>query len=151
MSPVAAGSASAFLRHGWLAVSLLASGLTGCMVLPAPHVGVIEDPQDSNYRCNLPGDAEARFKPGLSTIEDIVLTYGQPDAVGPDSRSIAYYTRRTKALIVTPIGGGTLSKEVVYVFEFDPRGVLVRAAAIRKKPDKGADQEPVPDGFTLTH
>src|SRR6266581_9613371 len=80
----------------WPAV-LLASLLSGCIVpLPNRDTG--------NPRKDLGQPTASRIEPGVATIEDVLLKLGEPDAVSPDERSLAYRSQRTLAIWIA--GGG---------------------------------------------
>jgi len=135
----------------WLAAAAL--GLAGCVYIPDPHVGVVSSPADNFYRQNITPAVAGQFKPGVSTMADVMLVLGGPDAIGPNSRSIAYHTRRTKGtLVIIPMGGGpTLVKDVVYTFNFDPEGLLVSANTSEKLLNEDTGSQPMPEGFMRAH
>lgn len=115
---------SGVLRTGWrLALLLaLASGLTGCLVIPLNR-------NSGNARTNLQGQSPKRFVPGQTTRAEVILALGEPDAVSSDERQLAYRSEKEVAVWVVVVGGsgggggaGSIFKNHFWIFEFDPQG-----------------------------
>lgn len=107
----------------WCLPALALLFLTGCLIIPTPHL-------DSGYaRTNLDRRLSQQFIPGQTTREEIILKLGEPDAISRDERHLAYRSEKVVALwVVATIGGngagGVIYQNRFYVFEFGPQGIL---------------------------
>ena len=98
----------------------LAYSTTSCLIIPIP-------PVHSGYaRTNVNQHAQEQFVPGKTTREDIIMAFGEPDAVSMDEHHLAYRSEKVVALWIAGGGysasGGTIYKNHFYVFEFDSQG-----------------------------
>jgi|GEM_PF-2202356 len=116
------------------AVLVLAFGTVGCLVIPTPHA-------DTGFaRTNLTKLTPQQFTVGQSTLEDVVLALGEPDAVSADEHRLAYRSEKNVAIwIIAAAGeygggatGGGINRERFYRFDFDSQGRL-RAITQRGK------------------
>ena len=127
-----------------LGVTALIFGTAGCMVIPTPH-------SDTGCaRTNLTTLTSKKFTLGQSTLEDVMLALGEPDAVSTHEQKLAYRSEKKVAVWVVTLGGygsgalsaGRIIQEQFYVFEFDPQGRLqktTRTGKILGKKDYYAD------------
>jgi hypothetical protein len=134
------------LRFCWLSAGAvaLAFGTAGCLVIPTPH-------RDTGLaRTNLTKLTPQQFTPGRSTMEDVVLTLGEPDAISADEHRLAYRSERTVAIWIIAVGGGYsgeamgggINQEQFYIFEFDSQGCLQKTTRTGKLlGDVGFDTE----------
>jgi hypothetical protein len=106
----------------------LAAGTTGCLIIPTPHV-------NSGYaRTNINQEVTAQFTPGVTTREDVIARLGEPDAVSPDERQLAYRSEKVVALWIFAAAsqgaggatGGTIYHNRFWSFDFDAQGRLLR-------------------------
>jgi len=95
---------------------------TGCLVIPTPEFN------SGSARANLGKQTLLRFEPGKTTRTDVMLALGEPDAVSPDERQLAY--RSQKICGFWFVGayysgtGGVFEKDRYLVFDFDAEGRL---------------------------
>jgi hypothetical protein len=108
----------------WLFGLLLAMGTTGCIIIPSPFT-------DTNYaRTNLNKLTLEQFVPAKTTVEEVVLALGEPDAVSADEHKLAYRSQRVVAFFfIYPVAASEseIEQERLYVFEFDSQGRLMKA------------------------
>lgn len=96
----------------------------GCIIIPTP------EHNSGTARSNLDREIPSRIQPGVSTIEDVVLSLGEPDAVSSDERRLAY--RSEKIIAYWMAGGGysggigVLTRDHYLLFEVDEAGVVTR-------------------------
>jgi hypothetical protein len=121
----------------WLSALVLAMGTTGCLIIPTPHF-------DSGYaRTNLNPAALEQLVPAGSTVEEVMLTLGEPDAVSADEHQLAYRAEKVIAIWIVVIagggsgyvGGGEIPSERYYVFEFDSQGRLEKTIQQHSTPE----------------
>jgi outer membrane protein assembly factor BamE (lipoprotein component of BamABCDE complex) len=121
-------------------------GATGCLIIPTLH-------KDSGYaRTNVNQQAQEQFMPGRTTREDVIMALGEPDAVSIDEHYLAYRSEKVVAVWLFAAGapeagggatGGTIYRERLFVFEFDPQG---RFQTVRQsKPWAPVQGEHAPD------
>ena len=104
----------------------LATGLailtTGCLIIPTPHF------DSGRARSSFDKRSLEQIEPGVTSREQVLLQFGEPDAVSSDRRKIAYRSEKVVAYWVAAGGyqasGGTLTKDCYLVVEFDKRGVV---------------------------
>lgn len=116
-----------------LGVTALMLGTAGCMVIPTSH-------SDTGYaRTNVTTLTLQAFAPGQSTLEDVMLALGEPDAVSAREHKLAYRSEKRVAVwIVTlasyggngAVASGDFNQERFYIFEFDSQGRLQKASRI---------------------
>jgi hypothetical protein len=120
-SSKAGASGPSFAGVWLLAVVLLTSLLSGCIVL-------LPNRATGNPRKDLGQSTASRIEPGVATIEDVILALGEPDAVSPDERSIAYRSQRAVAMWIIAGGysaaGGTIDEVRFLVVKFDEHGMV---------------------------
>lgn len=107
-----------------LATTVLALA-TGCLFFPTPGLS------SADSRTNVGKQTPPQFEPGKTTRAEVILTLGEPDAVSPDERKVAYRSERIVGLwalfsYAGPPMGGNFTKDRYLVTEFDPSGTLVR-------------------------
>jgi hypothetical protein len=116
-------SARALLAAG-PAVALLAL-CAGCVIIPTPE----HDSGKARFNVNV--EIISRIQPGASTIEDVILCLGEPDAVSSDERRLAYRSEKIVAYWIA--GGGysggigALTKDRYLLFELDAAGVVTKS------------------------
>jgi outer membrane protein assembly factor BamE (lipoprotein component of BamABCDE complex) len=103
-------------------VAGLAVFTSGCLIIPTPHF-------DSGHaRSNFNKRSLRQIEPGVTSREQVLLQFGEPDAVSSDRRKIAYRSEKVVAYWIAAGGyqasGGTLTKDCYLVVEFDERGVV---------------------------
>ena len=95
---------------------------SACIVIPTPQF------DSGTARANLNKKSPAGIEPGVSTRQDVLLAFGEPDAVSPDERKLAY--RSEKIIGIWIAGGGysaasgTFTKDRYLVVEFDGKGFV---------------------------
>lgn len=113
-------------RRAWLpgllvAVPLL-GGMAGCIIIPTPGL------DSGETRTNISRKTTAQFTPGRTTRPEIVLALGEPDAVTPDERKLAYRREKTDAFWFAAGGynaaGGSIESDRYLVAEFDAAGLM---------------------------
>ena len=119
-------------RH-WLVVLVPLVALSaGCaFILPVPTAY-----HPAGSRRNLTEATVARFVPGTTTVDDVVLALGEPDQAAADPSRLNYRWERVNmhfirgwAVGIGPVGGGqtretTYSHAYSLSFTFDPGGLL---------------------------
>ena len=105
-----------------LALTLATSG---CLIIPTPEY------DSGKARANINKKTPQRFEPGKTTRAEVMMALGEPDAVTPDERKLAYRSEKVCGLWFVGGGysaaGGTITKDRYFVAEFDERGVLLKA------------------------
>jgi len=106
--------------------------MSGCIVLPLPNRDT------GNARKDLGQPTASRIDPGVASVEDVILELGEPDAVSPDERSIAYRSERAVAMWIFAggysAGGGTIDEVRFLVIEFDEHGIVRGCQATTQVP-----------------
>ncbi len=101
------------------------SAIQGCVVIPTPKVGNYPDSRE-NVDEHTPG----RFRVGVTTREEVLLTLGEADYISPDEEVISYGWNKLAAVVfLMPVGwtggGGPVpGRSRFLVFSFDKAGVL---------------------------
>lgn len=102
--------------------SAVAAAVSGCLVVPTPHYN------SGGARANLDKQTPATIQPGATTIQDVLLHLGEPDAVSWDEHKLAYRSEKVIAIWLAGGGyqaaGGALTKDRYLVLEIDDRGVV---------------------------
>ncbi|MCX6876986.1 MAG: hypothetical protein NTW21_24700 [Verrucomicrobia bacterium] len=102
-------------------VAALACGVTGC-IIPTPWI------DSGAARHNIRKETPGQFQPGRTTRAEVMLALGEPDAVAPDERKLAYRSEKICAIWLVggsySGGGGSLEKDDYLVFQFDAGGRL---------------------------
>lgn len=102
-------------------ICLILASATGCMIIPFPESGLLAG------RGKI-GEADIAFlKVGVTTREDAVLRFGEPDAVWQDQRVLAYCWAVSVGVIFVYNAGAEIPKNYIFILEFDDGGVLKRA------------------------
>ena len=124
-------------RH-WLVVLVPLVALSaGCaFILPVPTAY-----HPAGSRRNLTEATVARFVPGTTTVDDVVLALGEPDQAAADPSRLNYRWERVNmhlsrgwAVAIGPVLVGGEGRETTYShayslsFTFDPSGVLQNVA-----------------------
>lgn len=110
-----------------LLLALLAMGLGGCLVIPQRHAAT------GDSRTNITHATSQQFTPGRTTMPELILALGEPDAVSSDELTLVYRLEHRMlvggGIVAVPFGGtaigGRLIQEGQYIFDFDKRGILV--------------------------
>ncbi len=110
-------------RLPFLALAL-ALCISGCMVLPLP------EHHSGSARANIKEETSRQFEIGKTTRADVILELGEPDAVSPDERLLAYRAEKVRAMFGCLVGNlsAPITKDLYLVAEFDFHGVLRRLA-----------------------
>lgn len=116
-----------------LLAALLGAVTAGCIIIPTPENlllegrGVIEEKE------------QARFVPGESRREDVLLHFGEPDLIADEGRVLAYHWARASAWVfIGAYPGGAvmpLARHHFLVIEFDAAGLLRRHEFLDKLPE----------------
>jgi hypothetical protein len=106
-------------------VSLVLLALAGCLAIPTPEHS-LKAGHGQIKRKDL-----APLKVGVTTREDVLLRFGEPDAITPDECIMAYWWRVISGYfcVGAPYGGGAAGpycKDYILMFEFDPQSRLTR-------------------------
>lgn len=123
-------------RHrNWRGVNrfalLLATGLlvsaAGCIIIPTPGL------DSGETRTNIDKHTPEQFTPGRTTRAEVMLALGEPDAVSPDERKLAYRREKIAAIWIAGGGyggggGGSFDTDRYVVAEFDAAGRLMKIA-----------------------
>lgn len=122
-----------FLPVPALLAALLGAVTAGCIIIPTPENillegrGVIEEKE------------EARFVPGETRREDVLLRFGEPDLVADEGRLLAYHWARASAWVfIGAYPGGAvmpLARHHFLVLEFNAAGLLQRHEFLDKLPE----------------
>jgi len=106
-------------------IALIVLG-SGCIVIPTPEFN------SGAARTNINKQTALRFAPGETTRADVILALGEPDAVSPDERQLAYRSEKICGFWFVAGGynaaGGTFEKDRYLVFDFDAQGRLEKTA-----------------------
>jgi len=111
--------------------TLILGSCTGCLVIPTPEYDT------GQARSNLEKTSPAKIQPGVSRFEDVLLAFGEPDAVSADERKLVYRSEKTVGLWVAggygySAASGTLTADHYLLVEFDERGV-VQSSQLRSR------------------
>ena len=110
-----------FLARMGCALALLLF-VSGCIIIPTPEF------DSGSARSNLDQQSPAQLLPGVTTMEGVLLTLGEPDAVSPDERKLAYRSEKVVAFWILAGGysatGGTLTRDHYLLVELDDKGVV---------------------------
>ncbi len=69
----------------------------------------------------------AFLKIGVTTREDVVLRFGEPDIVLSEQRILAYSWTTSVGVIVGQYSAGDITRDHIFMMEFDKEGKLKRA------------------------
>ncbi len=117
--------------------SVLAVALSGCLVVPTPHFNA------GTARANLDKQTPAKIELGASSLEDVLLRLGEPDAISSDGRKLVY--RSEKVIAIWLAGGGyqgvagALTKDRYLVLEIDDGGVVQNRRSVSLLGEEQAD------------
>ncbi len=93
--------------------------LSGCVLLPEHGLLAGRGKID---------EADIAFlKIGVTTREDVVLRFGEPDIVLHDQQILAYYWAVSLGYFFTYVGDGTFWRNYLFMLEFGDEGRLKRA------------------------
>jgi len=106
-----------FVKYGLL---LLAVFLSGCIVIPTPEF------DSGSARTNITENTPLQFEPGKTTRADIIAALGEPDAVSPDERILAYRSEKIRGWALVINDEGPVFKDLYLMAEFDDQGILQR-------------------------
>jgi hypothetical protein len=112
-----------------LPLILLAGVATGCLILPIPTAK--HTPSDARTRGEIEKRALRPLRAGATSLEDVLLRFGEPDAVGLDGRWLLYRWLTVNGYLLLAAGnsGDAVrmgSDRHDLLFEFDASGLLVR-------------------------
>ncbi len=103
-------------------VLILPVFFSGCLVVPLPVK------ETGNARKDLSQQVAGRLEPGVTTFAEVLLQFGEPDAVAPDERALAYRSERPVALWFVSGGysgaGGTIDQVRYLLIDFDKNGLV---------------------------
>ena len=122
-------------------------GTPGCLVIPTPEFN------SGAARANISKQTANQFQPGQTTRADVILALGEPDAVSPDERDLAY--RAEKICGFWFVGGyysgaaGVLSKDRCLVLSFDAEGRLQKVERSTQWFAPGTPDEVLPGSSPL--
>ena len=93
----------------------LATGLailtSGCLIIPTPHF------DSGRTRSRFDKRSLGQIEPGVTSREQVLVQFGEPDAVSSDRRKIAYRSEKVVAYWFAAGGyqasGGTLTKTAI--------------------------------------
>jgi len=103
-----------------LGLACVAMGsLGGC--IPLPEHGLLAG------RGQIDKEDIAFLKVGVTTREDVVLRFGEPDIVLFEQRILAYYWAVSVGILISQYGGGDIRRDHIFMLEFDNQGRLKRA------------------------
>ena len=114
-----------FCMCGGLLVLLM---VTGCVVLPTPEHGLIEG------RGMIDRKTQATLHPGVTTREEVLLQFGEPDAALRQQEVFVYYWSRVQGYFAYAVaggysgaaGGGPIGRVHLFLIEFDKTGRVKR-------------------------
>lgn len=111
----------------WLLFALLFVGVAGCIIIPTPGL------DSGETRTNIDKHTPEQFTPGRTTRAEVMLALGEPDAVTPDERKLAYRREKIAAIWLAGGGygggaGGSFDTDRYVVAEFDATGRLLKIA-----------------------
>lgn len=94
-------------------------GFVGCLFIPTPE-------HDLVGRGEINESDLAILTIGKTTIEDVLLRFGEPYLVFQDQSILIYHWRVSQHGIVAPGGGAPFFKYYLFMLEFDEDGYLKR-------------------------
>ena len=103
----------------WVCLALVSAN--GCMIIPTPESGLLAG------RGKIEEADIAFLKVGVTTRENVLLRFGEPDAVLHDQRILAYYWAVSVGYIIVYNAGGEIPKYYLFILEFDDAGLLKQA------------------------
>jgi hypothetical protein len=103
----------------WICLALVSAN--GCMIIPTPESGLLAG------RGKIEEADIAFLKVGVTTRENVLLRFGEPDAVLHDQRILAYYWAVSVGYIIVYNAGAEIPKNYLFILEFDDAGLLKRA------------------------
>ncbi|MFM1871349.1 MAG: hypothetical protein RL398_771 [Planctomycetota bacterium] len=106
--------------------------LLGACVLPIPVFS--KQPSSDQNRGAFVDARRSGLQRGVSTREDVLLAFGEPDVRCVDDRRFAYVRTEAWLLVLAfslrDAGGFELVRHRAMVFAFDPQGVLTEWAPV---------------------
>lgn len=103
----------------WVCLALFLA--SGCMIIPTPESGLLAG------RGKIEKADIAFLKAGVTTREEVLLRFGEPDAVLQDQRILAYCWAVSVGYIIIHNAGAEIPKYYLFLLEFDDKGLLKRA------------------------
>lgn len=103
----------------WVCLAL--GSANGCVIIPTPESGLLAG------RGKVEEADIAFLKVGVTTREDVLLRFGEPDAVLYDQRILAYYWTVSVGYIIVYNAGADIPKYYLFILAFDDAGLLKRA------------------------
>ncbi len=113
------GRARLFLRGILVLAGLAILGASGCV--PLPEHGLLAG------RGKIEEADIAFLKAGVTTREEVVLRFGEPDIVLCDQQILAYSWTVSIGLYGARYSGGEIPRDHIFMLEFDAGGRLRRA------------------------
>jgi hypothetical protein len=106
----------------WVLMTFLLGLSSGCLIIPTP------ESDSGNARANLNPQSITNIQPAITTIQDVILALGEPDAVSPDERKLVYRSEKIVGVWFIAGGynadGGVLTRDRYLLIELDERGVV---------------------------
>ncbi len=103
------------------ALTLLMFG-SGCLIIPTPEF------DSGSARANFNQQSLAQLQPGVTTMEDVLLRFGEPDAVSPDERKLGYRSEKVAGIWILAGGysaaSGAITRDHYLLVELDENGVV---------------------------
>jgi len=94
----------------------------GCVIIPTPEF------DSGSARANLNKQSPAQLEPGVTTMEDVLLRFGEPDAVSPDERKLGYRSEKVVGIWILAGGycaaSGAITRDHYLLVELDENGVV---------------------------
>jgi outer membrane protein assembly factor BamE (lipoprotein component of BamABCDE complex) len=102
--------------------------VSGCVVVPTPEHGLIEG------RGLIDRAAQETVQPGVTTREEVLLRFGEPDATLRQQEVFVYYWSRVQGYFAYAVaagytgaaGGGPIGRVHLFLIEFDKAGRVRR-------------------------
>jgi hypothetical protein len=95
--------------------------VSGCIIVPTPHFN------SGDARANFDKKSLPDIHPGVTTREEVLLKFGEPDAVSRDERMFAYREQKILAVCLVFAGtptAGAIPADHYFLVQFDDTGVV---------------------------
>ena len=94
---------------------------SGCIMIPTWEHGLLAGKGKID-------EADISFlKVGITTREDVLLRFGEPDAILNDQQILAYYWKVSVGVIIVYNAAADIPKDCLFMLEFNDDGRLKRA------------------------
>ena len=104
-----------------LCCAVLVAVSPGCVLIPLPEHGLVFGLGEISE------SAADALQPGVTTREDVLLSFGEPAESSDDQKTLVYYWSVWAGVIATYGGGNGYTRNYSYFLDFDDDGVLVRS------------------------